>query len=55
MTCYVMNYWYRDPMYNQERSGTWFIGSLIEVFAYGDMVKRYGGRCSCNLSETVEL
>ena len=46
---YVINYWYRDPFYNKEHSGDYYTNSLTDVFAFCDMVKRYGGTCRCEI------
>jgi hypothetical protein len=47
---YKINYWFRDPYTVQERWGSYYLGSLAEVYAFGDMVKGYGGTSKCNLS-----
>jgi hypothetical protein len=46
---YTVTYWFRDPNYNKEWQGTYITNSLADVGAFYDMVKRYGGTCSCTI------
>lgn len=46
---YTIDYWYRDPVYNKECTGTYYTTSLIDVGAFFAMIKRYGGTCHCSL------
>ena len=46
---YCISYWYHDPNYAYEVSGDYFTDSLTDVFAFCDMVRRYGGRCTCRI------
>jgi hypothetical protein len=47
---YVMTYWYRDSRYGKEHGGEYYTNSLTDVFAFGDMIKRLGGTCMCDIS-----
>ncbi len=44
---YIVTYNYHTN--NTQWMGDYYTTSLTEVFAFGDMVKRYGGICSCNI------
>lgn len=46
---YAVIYWYHDPFYGHEQSGTYFTFDLSDVFAFADFVDRVGGKCFCSI------
>lgn len=46
---YAISYSFRDPAYNKECSGIYLTNSLVDVGAFYNMVKRYGGTCRCSI------
>ena len=49
---YIVSYWFRDS-HNRVQEGDYYTTSLIDVYAWSDMVKFRGGRARCDLSLKV--
>lgn len=45
---YIIHYSYRNKR-GEQVSGEWHTNNLTEVYAFGGMIDRYGGRMTCKI------